>query len=488
MKDLNSANLRSLPTAVSTPSYDRSALQTGIVHFGVGHFHRAHQAMYLDALMRAGQAAEWAIAGVGVTPVSTQMRDVLTRQDHLYTLTIKEPDGDWHSRVIGSLNDYLYACDDPGQVVSRIADPGTRIVSLTITEGGYGLDHVTGEFTGDGDLIQADLRAERPNGSWLGLLLQALRQRRARGLGGLTLMSCDNIPENGNVARAALLGFAQLKDPDMLPWLERELSFPNSMVDRVTPRTVAADREYLEREFHYHDRWPVTCEPFSQWVLEDSFVNGRPAFEDAGVEVVADVEPYELMKLRLANGTHQALCYFGHLLGYTYVHEAIADPDIHALLLRYIDEEAVPTLKPIPGLNLHQWGHTVLERFANRQIQDALARICEDTSDRIPKFLLPVIVSQLKDGGRVAATAAIVASWARYAEGVDEQGRAIDVRDPMRDALMAAARQQAVRPTAFIENTAVFGDLAQSREFSDAYVRALSTLKQDGARALLKDS
>src|SRR2546425_12886911 len=223
------------------------------------------------------------------------------------------------------------------------------------------------------------------------------------------------------------------------------------MVDRVPPRTTDPAPDYLEREFHYGDQWPVTCEPFSQWVLEDSFVNGRPAFEDVGVEVVHDVEPYELMKLRLANGTHQALCYFGYLLGYTYVHEALGDPDIRNLVVRYIDEEAIPTLQPIAGTDLRQYGRTVVERFSNPSIQDALTRICADTSDRIPKFLLPVARERLAAGGRVPMCAAVVAAWARYAEGTDESGQPIEVVDPRRQQLMAAARRQRSVPTAFIE-------------------------------------
>ncbi|MFJ6572676.1 mannitol dehydrogenase family protein [Streptomyces sp. NPDC091292] len=484
MKELSDATLASLPD-VEVPRYDRTALRNGIVHMGVGHFHRSHQALYLDELMRRGAATDWAICGAGVRPGDAAVHRALAPQDHLYTLTVKEPDGSRRSRVIGSLNGYRYAQDDPAGLVAQIADPAIRIVSLTITEGGYGIDPATGEFTAESPEIRADLAADAPDRTVFGIVLQAMRLRRERGDRGMTVVSCDNIQHNGRVASAAFLGFAELKDPALARWMRQHIRFPSSMVDRVTPGTVDADRTYLEATHGYRDRWPVTCEPFHQWVLEDDFAAGRPPLEDAGVDMVADVEPYELMKLRLANGTHQALCYFGHLLGHRYVHEAVTDPDIRALLLRYIDEEAVPTLRPIAGVDPRAYGRTVIDRFSNPEIQDPLTRICAKTSDRIPTFLLPVVTAQLKRGGPTRQCAAVVASWARYAEGTDEQGRTIDVVDPRRDTLMAAARKQGSQATAFIEDPSVFGDLAQSAQFVQDYTDALDRIRTKGVRRAL---
>ncbi|RIJ76173.1 mannitol dehydrogenase family protein [Nakamurella silvestris] len=483
---LNNDTLGSLPSGVTTPTYDRSNLTAGIVHIGVGHFHRSHQAMYLDRLLHTEAGAGWAIWGVSVNSKGADTAEALLPQDGLYTLTEKDPDGAARSSVIGSIIGFDVAETDGEPVINRLADPATRIISLTITEGGYGIDPVTATFSGKGDpLIEADLADPRSAASWLGLLVHALRRRRDTGAGPVTLMCCDNIQENGHVAREALTGFTKVVAPDLLEWIEQNMTFPSSMVDRVTPGTTDEDRAYLADTFGLTDAWPVTCEPFTQWVLEDNFAAGRPALESVGVDVVADVEPYELMKLRLANGTHQALCYLGHLLGYEYVHEAIADPGINSMLLRYIDEEAVPTLRPIPGVDLNGWGRTVLERFGNPQIKDKLTRICEDTSDRIPKFVLPGVRDQLAAGRPVSVCAAIVAAWARYAEGTDEQGNPIDVRDPRREQLMAAAQAESATPGSFLGLTEIFGDLAQRPEFAEPYLAALDTLRHDGARALL---
>ncbi|MFD7155490.1 mannitol dehydrogenase family protein [Kribbella sp. NPDC059898] len=482
MYDLTSSTLDRIPAAVNVPTYDRSALRNGIVHLGVGHFHRSHQAMYVDQLLRQGTALDWGICGGGVRPGDRRVRDALAAQDYLYTLTVKEPDGSRPSRVIGSVNGYRYGAE----LIESLADPAIRIVSLTITEGGYGTDPVTGDFTGASTEIQADLRDRTPSRTVFGLVLQAMRLRRDRGAGGLTIMSCDNIEHNGSVAASAFLGFAEAADQGVARWMRANVAFPSSMVDRVTPGTVDADRAYVESAYGYRDRWPVTCEPFHQWVLEETFAAGRPPLEDAGVEVVGDVEPYELMKLRLANGTHQALCYFGCLLGHTYVHEAIADPDVRALLAAYL-EEAVPTLRPIAGVDPRAYGRTVLERFGNAEMRDPLARICADTSDRIPKFVLPVVAAQLERGGPVRACAAVVASWARYAEGTDEAGHWIDVVDPRRDQLTAAAQRQASNPTAFIEDESVFGALANSPRFASAYTEALELIRTKGTRTALRE-
>lgn len=483
---LNQALLPQLPAALDVPRYDRAELATGIVHFGVGHFHRAHQAVYVDRALRLGPAREWAICGVGVTGSSPFKAAGLAQQDYLYTVKQKLPSGEDRSQVIGSITGYLTAANGPAAIIAQVANPTTRIVSLTVTEAGYEVQARGGLLGDAGEGAEGPKNGYPPSAAWMAPLLRGLQLRRSNGYGGLSVVSCDNIQANGRVARSALLDFAKLHDGAMVPWIEEEVAFPSSMVDRVVPGTTAADIAYLNDQFGYVDDWPVTCEPFSEWVLEDVFVAGRPRWEEVGVEMVSNVEPYEAMKLRLANGTHQVVCYFGVLLGYSYVHEAIADPDICALVTRYIVEEAVPTLAPIAGTDLVQWGLTVIERFGNPQLQDPLARICEQASVRLPKFLLPVVVDQLGRRGPVTVCAAVIASWARYVEGKDESGKPIEIRDPLKENLIAAASRQHSHPTAFIENVAVFGNLAKAAEFSAPFVEALAIIHGQGARALLQ--
>ncbi|WP_049623220.1 mannitol dehydrogenase family protein [Frateuria defendens] len=486
MFPLNAATLAQLPDAVAIPAYDRSQLRVGIVHFGVGGFHRSHQAMYLDRLMNAGKALDWGVCGVGVMPEDRLMEQALKAQDGLYTLVIKHADGQWEPRVIGSLLDYRYAPDDPEAVIALMADPAVRIVSLTVTEGGYNFHHVTGEFDfGNPDVIH-DLADGAVPRTTFGLITEALARRRRQGVPPFTLMSCDNIEGNGDVARRMFTAFARRKSPELGAWMDEHVPFPNAMVDRITPVTTDADREAVRERFGLDDRWPVVCEPFVQWVLEDHFDQGRPPFEEVGVQLVEDVRPYELMKLRLLNASHQALTYFGYLAGYRYAHEVCQDPLFVGFLLGYMNEEATPTLAPVPGVDLTDYKHTLIRRFANPQIRDTLARLCAESSDRIPKWLLPVIREQLERGGEIRRAVAVVASWARYAEGVDEQGQPILVVDRLKEKLQAAARRNRAQPLAFVEDRDIFGDLVDNPRFVEAYTHTLASLHERGARATLE--
>jgi mannitol 2-dehydrogenase len=487
MLPLNASTLSALPDDLPVPSYDRDALTVGIVHFGVGGFHRAHEAMYLDRLMNDGKALDWAICGVGVMPVDRRMQQVLDAQDGLYTLVVKAPDGTLAPRVIGSIREYLYAPDDPDAVVEKMASESVRIVSLTVTEGGYNINAVTGDFVADSPDIQHDLRPGAAPRTMFGLVTAALARRRERGLAPFAIVSCDNIQGNGHVAQRTFVAFATLLDPGLGEWVRREVAFPNSMVDRITPVTTDQDRADVRDRFGVDDAWPVVTEPFSQWALEDAFPLGRPPFEDAGVQVVPDVEPYELMKLRLLNASHQALCYFGYLAGYRLVHEVAQDPLFARFLLAYMDTEATPTLAPVPGIDLDEYKHELIDRFSNAQVKDTVARLCAESSDRIPKWLLPVIRHNLRTGGEILRSAAVVASWARYAEGVDEQGRPIEVVDRLRTVLQDAAKRQADDPLAFIANRELFGDLIDDERFVVTYRSVLASLHAKGSRATLQD-
>ena len=489
MPVLSQRTLHSLPDTVARPAYDRSQVTEGIVHFGVGGFHRAHQAMYLDALMDQGEALDFGIVGVGTMPGDTRMRDALNPQDGLYTLVVKFPDGRREPRVIGSMTRFLHAADDPGAVLAAMRAASTRIVSLTITEGGYLFRPSTGDFDAEHPLIRPDLVAGATPTTPFGFIVEALRLRREDGTPPFTVMSCDNIPGNGDVAKTMIVAFATLKDPDLATWIESSVRFPNSMVDRITPVTAPEDIVALKDDFGVEDAWPVVCEPFTQWALEDSFEGGaagRPTCEDVGVHLVPDVEPYELMKLRLLNASHQALCYLGYLSGYRYAHEVCQDPLFVDFLLSYMDREATPTLHDVPGVDLTAYKHQLIERFANPEVHDTLARLCAESSDRIPKWLVPVIRTNLEKGGEIERSALVVASWARYAEGVDEQGDAIQVVDQLKDRVMAAAARQQDEPLAFIEDEQLFGDLAANERFAESYTRWLASLHDVGARLTLE--
>lgn len=486
--DLSSELPDSAP-GIALPSYDRSALSTGIVHFGVGGFHRAHQAMYLDRLMRQGKATDWAICGIGVLPHDSRMRDVLKSQNGLYTLVEKAPDGSQAVTVVGSIIEYLFAPDDPEAVIEKMAGEQTRIVSLTITEGGYNIDAVTGRFDPDNPDIVAEVASSEPPKSVYGLVVEALRRRRERGLAPFTVMSCDNIQGNGDVARHTFSSYATLKDPDLGAWIEAEVAFPNSMVDRITPATVPDDIESLGERHGVKDGWPVVCEPFEQWVLEDNFPLGRPPYEDAGVQVVDDVVPYELMKLRLLNAGHQALGYFGYLSGHRLVHEAAQEPPLAKYVRAYMDNEGTPTLQPVPGVDLDEYKDTLIERFSNPNVRDQVQRLCLEASDRIPKFVLPVIRDQLAAGREVRLAAAIIASLARYCEAVDEDGEPIEINDRIADTLKSYAAKQ-VGPDAdelgFLTNRELFGDLIDEPRFTEPYLETLRSLKTVGAKETVK--
>ena len=483
---LSDATLVTLSARMPVPTYERRAGTAAIVHLGVGGFHRAHQAMYVERLLNAGVSPKWRICGVGVLASDRPTRQALAAQDHLYTLVQKHGNGRYEPRVIGAIADYLYGPEDPEAVVRRLADVSTQLVSLTITEGGYAIDDVTGQFNPRAPGIADDLEPGATPRTAIGLLVAALARRRRAGREPFTVMSCDNLPGNGSLTRESLVSFAGRLDRRLAEWIAHEVRFPNSMVDRITPATTEADREDIRLRLGVDDRWPVVCEPFVQWILEESFGLGGLPLEEAGVQIVPSVAPYETMKLRLLNGSHQGLCYFGRLCGFTYIHEAAQDPLLSEFVRVYMDAEAVPSLDPVPGVDLSAYRDTLIERFSNPHIRDTIARVAAYTSDRIPKWVVPVLRHQLEHDGPIGHGAAIIASWARYAEGIDEQGRPIEVIDRRRDRMMALAARHGADPVAFISERELFGDLASSERFVEAYQAALRSLHERGARRTLE--
>lgn len=482
---LNARSLNSLPSAVRVPHYDRTQLSDAIVHIGVGGFHRAHQALYMDELMEKGLARDWGICGVGLLPRDARMRDALRSQDYLYTLVEKSPDGD-RPRIIGSLTGYLFAPEDRETVLEKMASPATRIVSLTITEGGYYFDAATGEFDAAHPDIVHDLENPGSPICVYGFLAEALNRRRQRGLSPFTVMSCDNIQSNGEMARTMLLAFAGRRDSQLASWIERHGAFPNSMVDRITPATADTDRAGLAEQFGIEDAWPVVTEPFVQWVMEDRFCNGRPPFEQAGVQMTDDVHPYEMMKIRLLNASHSSLAYLAYLAGITYVHEVMQDPKFNAFVFDLMNSEVTPVVPPVPGIDLDQYKRTLIERFANPAVRDQVARLCLDGSAKLPKFILPTIVEQLQRGGEIKRLCLGIAGWFRYLAGKDEQGRPIEINDPMGERLRSIAESAGDDPMPLLGVREIFGqDLPRNERFVELIRGPLQSLYAQGARATM---
>ncbi len=469
------------------PAYALSDTRQGIAHIGVGGFHRAHQAYYTDALMNTGEALDWAICGVGLRAEDRRARDDLNEQDYLFTLFELGDTDDTEVRVIGAIRDMLLAEDGAQTLIDKLASPDIRIVSLTITEGGYCIDDSTGEFMADLPQIQHDLAHPDSPTTVFGFLCAALAQRRAAGTPAFTLMSCDNLPHNGAVTRKALLAFAALRDADLRDWIERNVSFPNAMVDRITPMTSTAHRLQLADKHAVDDAWPVVCEPFVQWVLEDKFVNGRPAWEKVGVQFTDDVTPYEEMKIKLLNGSHLALTYLGFLKGYRFVHETMNDPLFVRYMRAYMDLDVTPQLSPVPGINLTDYKDTLVQRFSNQAIADQLERVCSDGSSKFPKFTLPTINRLIADGRETKQAALVVAAWALYLKGVDENGDTYSIPDPRAAFCQALVADDVLITQRLLAVEEIFGTaIPHSAEFVAAFEWCCNSLRDVGVTRTLE--
>ena len=484
---LNRRNLDNLNDKVAKPTYLASNTQHGIAHIGVGGFHRAHQAFYTDALMNQSRDLDWSICGIGLRAEDRKVRDDLASQDYLYTLFELGDGDDTQSRIIASISGMLLAEDGIQAVIDKLASPAIRIVSLTITEGGYCIDDSSGEFMVALPQIQHDLAHPKAPTTVFGVLCAALAQRRAQGTRAFTLMSCDNLPHNGNVARKALLSYAALSDADLHDWIAANVSFPNAMVDRITPMTSNAHRLQLHDQLGIDDAWPVVCEPFIQWVLEDKFADGRPAWETVGVKLTDDVTPYEEMKIKLLNGSHLALTYLGFLKGYRFVHETMNDPLFVAYMRAYMDQDVTPQLAPVPGIDLGAYKDTLVERFSNQAIADQLERVCSDGSSKFPKFTVPTINRLISDGRELKRAALVVAAWALYLKGVDETGQIYAIPDPRAHFCQALVADDALVVQRFLAVEEIFGTaIAQSPEFVAAFEWCLNSLREAGVSGTLE--
>jgi mannitol 2-dehydrogenase len=484
---LNRLNLTQFTPRLQRPDYALADTAQGIVHIGVGGFHRAHQAYYTDALMNLGESRDWAICGAGLRAEDRAVHDALAEQDYLYTLYQLGDTDDLEVRVIASITGMLLAEDSAGALIEKLAQPGIRIVSLTITEGGYCIDDSTGEFMSHLPQIQHDLAHPDQPRTVFGFLCAALARRREAGVAAFTLMSCDNLPHNGAVARKALLAFAHQLDASLADWIDAHVSFPNAMVDRITPMTSNAHRLQLHDQHGIDDAWPVVCEPFVQWVLEDKFNAGRPAWEKVGVQFTDDVTPYEEMKIKLLNGSHLALTYLGFLKGYRFVHETMNDPLFVRYIRAYMDQDVTPQLAPVPGIDLTDYKDTLIERFSNQAIADQLERVCSDGSSKFPKFTVPTLNRLLEDGGQFDRGALVVAAWALYLKGVDEAGNTYRIPDPRAEFCQGLVADDSQITTRLLGVEEIFGKaLARSPAFVAAFERQLENLRSLGVTGTLE--
>jgi mannitol 2-dehydrogenase len=482
---LSAAALARLPEGVAAPKYQRSDLRAGIVHIGVGNFHRAHQAVYLDDLFNARRDHDWAIVGAGVRDPDVTIREKLKEQDWLTTVVEQEADTT-RVHVTGAMVDFVKPYDAEA-LLGALAEPRIRIVSLTVTEGGYYISPATQHFDpAHPDIVHDAQHAEAPKTAF-GLIAAGLKRRRAAGVAPFTVMSCDNIPGNGHVTENAVAGLAELADPELTRWIRANVAFPNSMVDRITPATSDRERAFLRDQYGLEDNWPVFCEKFRQWVVEDRFPAGRPALETVGVTFTSDVSPYELMKIRILNGGHAAIAYPAGLLDIHFVHEAMADAQISAFLETLTKREIQPAVPPPPNTSLDDYRALIASRFANPKIADTIQRLCFDGSNRQPKFILPTVSDRLKSGASINGLALVSALWCRYCYGKTEGGKAIAPNDPNWERLQEAAKPARNDPLAFLQLRHIFGDLADNPNYVRPFSDALSALWAHGVRSTLAD-
>lgn len=495
LERLNMESLPRLPADVEKPAYDRSRLTPGIVHLGLGAFHRAHQALATDLAMAASQDLSWGILGVSLRSAAT--RDALTPQDGLYTLALRDSGAQGETReqlrVVGALQRVMVAEEDPQAVLERIAYPQTRIVSLTITEKGYCHEPATGHLRWDAPDILHDLENPVRPRSAIGLLVHGLALRRERGLPPLTLLSCDNLQANGDMLRSLVLAFALRLDAALTGWIDTHCTFPNAMVDRIVPATGDEDRARIAQRLGVEDAWPVVGEPYLNWVIEDKFAAGRPAWEAAGVTFVANAAPYERLKLRMADGPHSALAYLGALLGVATMREAAAVPALRGFVEDLMRHEIAPTLKGIPQAGLEGYRQRFLARVDNAALPQPTRQVAQDGSHKLPPRLLATIRDRLRGGDDIRRLALVVAAWLEYLRGQDETGARYPIEDPLAASLAkllaraevaarAAAPRQAAHRRALVlaGYRPVFGDLGDKPVFVAALAAQLETLREHG--------
>ncbi|MEM9551015.1 MAG: mannitol dehydrogenase family protein [Pseudomonadota bacterium] len=481
---LSNAALGSLPQDVRGPTYDRAAITPGIVHIGLGNFHRAHQAWYVHRLMQQGEALDWGIIGAGVRPGDETQRQRLKAQDYLTTLIELDPTGR-SAEVVGSMIGFVPVEDDNAALIAQMADPTIRIVSLTVTEGGYYIDPVSKAF----DMSHPDIRhdAENPDRpcTAFGAMIAALRQRREAGVKPFTCQSCDNLQGNGAILRQTLLGLARLSDPALADWIDRTCSFPNSMVDCIVPATGPKELE-LAQSFGLADAAPVTHENFRQWVIEDDFCAGRPNWDHVGATFTADVHAFEAMKIRILNGGHQLIADAGEVLSVEHISGCMEHPLIGAFFRKVATREIAPQVAPVPGMTPLAYIDLIDRRFSNPQIVDTVRRVAFDGSSRQTGFILPILRDALTRGDALDGLMLSQAIWARMCDGTREDGTTIEPNDPIWAALVDAARAAKANPLTWLNQRSLYGDLADDAMIQDRFRFWLEMIWKEGLSAALR--
>lgn len=477
---------------LSVPKYDPKTIKAGILHIGVGNFHRSHLAAYMNDLFDknpTGDNADWGIVGGGIMHFDAAKRDLLESQDWLQTI-VEQDATTAKGIVIASMVDFLpvdHVNKQHKELQDSLASPNIKIVSMTVTEGGYYLSD--GKFNLQALDIQHDVAAPTEPHTIFGMMVKALMIRKNAGVPPFTVLSCDNMPHNGAVVKSVMVQLAAaMHGEEFANWMQESVAFPSSMVDRITPGTTEATKAFVQETYGYADKAPIFCEPFRQWVIEDAFSAGRPAWEQLeNVTIVKDVVPFETMKIRILNGGHASLCYPAALLGIEYIHEAMEHPIIGPFLDTLERHEIIPTVPPVPDTDLKEYWGLIAKRFANPVLQDTIGRNCYDGASRQPKFIVPTAGDGLKAGKSVDGLALVSAMWCRYCMGTTEAGETIPANDPQWDALQSKAQAAKKDPTVWLGMIDVYGDVGLDPVFKESFGKALTTIENKGVEIVMQE-
>lgn len=482
MKKLNKDFLELKAFDKKDYNYSQDDLSAGIIHIGVGNFHRSHQAYYLDALFNQRKDLNFAIVGAGLRNSCSIMRKDLLAQDYLTSLVSRDPETT-DVRVLQSMIDFIE--NNNLLLIDALSKEEIKIVSLTITEGGYYIDSYGG-FNISHEDIQKDINNPEDPHTVFGVIIAALKNRKEKNLPPFTLMCCDNIAHNGNVLKNVISKMADAIDPSLAKYILENVTFPNSMVDRITPMASDTDKQFLLDEYGYEDARPVFCEPFTQWIMEDNFCNTRPALEDVGVMFVKDIKSYELMKIRLLNGSHACMSSLSALLNVEYVHEGLENDLVKPFLDNIMKYEVIPVLRDVVDMDLDKYYQSVLTRFSNPYIADTITRICIDNSNKQPKFVIDSIKDGLENGTCVDGLVLACALWCRYSIGTDEENRVLDIKDPREELLKETALKAKDDPIVFLQMEDIYGDLAQNKKFVTIFSTYLNSIWKNGVESTVK--